>query len=516
MVAVLVRLKLTLLRRSFSGKPARVVGVVLGSLWVAYIVGMLAVGLFASRFATATDARLWVVNGLAVLTLGWLLAPLVAFGVDNTVDPSRFALLPLSAHTLRPGLAAAGLIGLPGLALVILAAAQVATWSRSPLGFVVALVAAVLGVAISFLLSRVVTAAFSRALASRRMRDVGAVLIGVLALGVALGNSFISRAVGQDPNAVRRAAETAYTIVSWTPFGWSWAAPADVASGDTLVGLVKLALAAGLAGLLWVAWGRFLARALESIGEAETNADVETSRFVDRICPSNQVGAVAARCLRYWRRDPRYLTSLISVVIVPLMLTFALRDSPIGIMAAPIVLAAMFGPTLMTDLAYDNSAFWVHISTGVPMRADRWGRVMALAVIIVPVTVALVVATAIISGNYSALPTVVALTVALAGVSCGLACAAGAYWPGAAPPPGASPFAVKTGGGFMVMLVLFGCWLATAILCLPVILLVAFGWSALAIPVGVVLAIAVLVAGVRIGARQMERTQPELLARVSS
>ena len=39
-----------------------------------------------------------------MLTLGWLLMSLLVFGVDETVDPAKFALLPVRARELLPGL----------------------------------------------------------------------------------------------------------------------------------------------------------------------------------------------------------------------------------------------------------------------------------------------------------------------------------------------------------------------------------------------------------------------------
>ena len=78
--------------------------------------------------------------------LGWLLLPLVFFGVDETLDPARFALLPLPRRTLVTGLFAAALIGVPALAVLsrssgLVLTAAVARW---PVG---AAVVAAVGVA---------------------------------------------------------------------------------------------------------------------------------------------------------------------------------------------------------------------------------------------------------------------------------------------------------------------------------------------------------------------------------
>ena len=63
--------------------------------------------------------------GGGVLVLGWLLLPLVFFGVDETLDPARFALLPLSRRTLVTGLFAAALISVPVFAVLVAVAGLV-------------------------------------------------------------------------------------------------------------------------------------------------------------------------------------------------------------------------------------------------------------------------------------------------------------------------------------------------------------------------------------------------------
>ena len=57
--------------------------------------------------------------GGAALVLGWLFLPLVFFGVDESLDPARFALLPLRRRTLIAGLFAAALAGLPALSTLV-------------------------------------------------------------------------------------------------------------------------------------------------------------------------------------------------------------------------------------------------------------------------------------------------------------------------------------------------------------------------------------------------------------
>ena len=67
----------------------------------------------------------------AGLTVGWLLMSMLVFGVDETIDPAKFALLPVRASELLPGLLVAGLISAPGVATVLVAVGLVITWART-------------------------------------------------------------------------------------------------------------------------------------------------------------------------------------------------------------------------------------------------------------------------------------------------------------------------------------------------------------------------------------------------
>ena len=107
MVALLVRLKLTLLRNSLRRSVWRTVGLIIGIVYGLGVVAAVLVGLFALRF-TSTDLTADVtVVVFSALSVGWLLMSLLVFGVDETVDPSKFALLPVRARELLPGLLAA-------------------------------------------------------------------------------------------------------------------------------------------------------------------------------------------------------------------------------------------------------------------------------------------------------------------------------------------------------------------------------------------------------------------------
>jgi ABC-2 type transport system permease protein len=231
---------------------------------------------------------------------------MLVFGVDETIDPAKFALLPVPARELLPGLLIAGLISAPGIATVLVGAGLVITWARSVPLTLAALIGAVLGVVTCFLLSRAATAAFASFLASRRFRDLAFVAVALIGVAMGIAGNLISAIVQTDITELRRSLTDLATIASWSPFGWAWAIPADMSRGAWVIAGMHLVLAAALVAVLWMAWGYFLALGLVSPIEGRGSASkVRDSTAVERLYPATPAGGVAARTLRYWRRDPR-------------------------------------------------------------------------------------------------------------------------------------------------------------------------------------------------------------------
>jgi len=192
-VALLVRLKLTLLRNSLRRSVWRTVGLIVGLVYgLGAVAGVLA-GLVALRWASKTLTADVTVLAFSSLTIGWVLMSLLVFGVDETVDPARFALLPVRAGELLPGLLVTALIGVPGLATVLIGLGLVITWARSLPLLLAALLAVPPGVVTCVLLARVATAAFAAVLSSRRFRDLAVVGFLLLTVVLALASNLLGR-----------------------------------------------------------------------------------------------------------------------------------------------------------------------------------------------------------------------------------------------------------------------------------------------------------------------------------
>jgi ABC-2 type transport system permease protein len=77
---------------------------------LAIVVGFLAFGVGTLRLVPEFATPI-LISLFALQLVGWMLTPLLAFGVDETVDPARFALLPIRPQTLQVGLLTTSVIG---------------------------------------------------------------------------------------------------------------------------------------------------------------------------------------------------------------------------------------------------------------------------------------------------------------------------------------------------------------------------------------------------------------------
>jgi ABC-2 type transport system permease protein len=234
-------------------------------------------------------------------------------------------------------------------------------------------------------------------------------------------------------------------------------------------------------------------------------------------------GAVAARSLTYWVRDPRYAQSLITVPLVPVILFFyASLNGNLGLINAvgPII-AVLLSMSIYTDVSYDNTAFALHLQTGVSGRADRIGRVVALAVFAVPISIGLTVASVWMTGEWNLLVGLLAIDIGILLSGFAVSSLVSGAFIFAVPAPGESPFKSKPGGGFSLMLSLFATWSILGVLVLPELVLAFigfatgqafYGWIALA--VAVVVGAVLLAVGIRVGGSILDRRGPELLARL--
>jgi ABC-2 type transport system permease protein len=228
--------------------------------------------------------------------------------------------------------------------------------------------------------------------------------------------------------------------------------------------------------------------------------------------------------LTYWVRDPRYSASIAVVPLLPVVLLVAGRetDGLVLLVLAPLT-AWVLGFGISADVAYDHTAFALHVATGTTGKADRWGRALPVVAVGTPVVFLFAGASVAVSGRWYALPALLGLSIGVLLVTVGVSSAVSARLLYPVAKPGDSPFKQPQGAAMATLvaqtitgaLTLAGT-LPVAALALAAVFLPspALGWATLV--VGPVLGVAVLLLGVRWGARTFDRRAPELLQQVLS
>ena len=113
MTLLVVRLRLAMWRTAMTRSALHLVSSVLGGLAALAVLGVLGPGLLLLAGRPLRIVAL-TVPLFTVVTLMWAVLSLIATGVDSTLDPARFSVLPLRASELARGPARRGAHRHPG------------------------------------------------------------------------------------------------------------------------------------------------------------------------------------------------------------------------------------------------------------------------------------------------------------------------------------------------------------------------------------------------------------------
>lgn len=523
MVATVLRLRFRALGNTLARRPWQLVGFCFGALWALSFVVIVTIGLVFLGATQGLDviATVAIVGGSALL-LGWLLGPLLLAGLEATVDARRLAPFPLPRRTVMTSLAAVGLTGIPGIMTVLGALASVALWVRWPAAAVVAVPCVAVAVLTCVVATQLMSTLASARGGSRRGRELaGTIVLVLLILSGPIVTGVLSLLAATGDLAAR--VSGAAVVLGWTPLGAAWAVPADIAAGAWALALAKFAIAAASLALLVVLWARALDASVSSSPRQTVRTVASGTLRLFGVFPSGGVGATWARSLTAWLRDPRYLRQLLVVPLFPVLFAFAGGIDSWLFGACAVLVALVLAIAGYADISYDGTAFASVLATGIRGRDDRLGRMLGAACLGLPLLVLVALVTTAVSGTWHQLPALLgaSLGVLLAGYGVTAVSSALIVTPVAA--AGDSPFRSVPGQTFVNSLLVFVVWGACLLLAAPSLVLAGIalagsspelGWVALA--VGVVMGLGVAVAGVMIGGRLLERTGPDLLARIKA
>ena len=299
MARLLVQLKLRLLRNALRSSAQAKAGFIVSMIFA----GLVAAGTFAGLAALrgqGASVDLTTVT-FTLFAFGWLILPLVTFGLDGTLDPATLALYPLRTRPLAVGLLAASATGAWPLANLIGLLGVTVGLARGGPGLVIALLAVSLEVLFCITLARFVTAGLAGLLRSRRGKDLAAFLILPLFALYEVFTQVVPKLTAE--GKLTPASFAGVDVwMRWIPPGLAAHAIQDASTGHPGTALLRLALlAAVIVGLGWL-WIRSLSRGLVTVDTSTQSSAVRGAAL-----PFGRYGLRGTAAARFWlyqRRDP--------------------------------------------------------------------------------------------------------------------------------------------------------------------------------------------------------------------
>ena len=534
-----LRLKWTLWKRSYRKNVGKIIGTSIGVLYSLGGLAML-VFLFLGTTLWAGEGELFpqIVRGLGAMTvLLWFLIPVLAFGIDDTLDPRSFALFPRTAKELQPGMFAAAALSLPSiftlLALAIASAFEL-LWlvlfgqgtGWVVLGALALIPANLAGYALCLLLPRAWFAHSAARASSRKGRELGGIF-GFLAMFVAIYAFSLSaqRVEDLDMFWVREQLPLATEVLAWTPLGALVSVPMDLSEGRVLTALLRALIGAATIVVVWLWWRRSIDLSMTSAltGDA-SSGQAKVSPLVPRFVPAGPFGAVMGRALRYWRRDTRYLAALgiYPVVIVFFVaMGFMVPESRPMMLGMAVFMCAMTGLSISNEFGFDGPSGWVNIVTGVPARANLLGRIAAMAVLMVPAVVVITVALPLLYGLPALIPMTLLGSLGAMISGWGTSMVVGVLLPYPSSPPGTNPMKDKSASSSNAMLSMAISMVAVFVPMLPPLGLGIWGavtgslvLVSIAGVLALVIGVAVMLVGLRIASVRLDARYPDIFQKV--
>ena len=422
MARLLVQLKLRLLRNALRSSTQAKVSFIISTIFAVLVAAGTFAALAALRGHIAAVDLTTVI--FTILAFGWLILPLLVFGLDGTLDPATLALYPLRTRPLAVGLLAASATGAWPLANLIGLLGVTVGLARGGFGLFIALVAILLEVLFCITMARFVTAGLAGLLRSRRGKDFAAFLIIPI---FALYEVFTQVVPKLTTEGKLTPASFAGVDVwmRWIPPGLAAHAIQDASNGHPGAALLRLALLAAVIVVLGWLWIRSLGRGLVTVDTTTQSSAVRGAAL-----PFGRYGlrgTVAARFWIYQRREPSSIIywCITGVVMIAVSVSTILTPQYLGGLLG----SAVFGPALLAVLHSDSigmsgASFGVEVMALNGRRALRAyfsGQNIVLGVIAVPLFTLISLGLATVAKH--PVDGFLAMAVDLAGIGAGLALA---------------------------------------------------------------------------------------------
>ncbi len=521
MAAHVLRLRIALLFGALRGDSGHVTRMVIGLLVLVGGTAAACWALLTLEDASSEAVLAVTVLGGAAVTLGFALAPVIG-AVDDPLDPRRFAVLGLARGKLAAILAVAGFLSVPIASLTAVAVCAAIVWTEHGAPWGVGALGMLLGVVTCVLLARVCMALTSLFLRERRSRELsGLFVLVILVVVVPVGVFLASLEWG---GAVPTQLLQAVAVLDSTPLGAAWAFPGRVALGDANAGR-SLLVAVLTTVFLCLAWA-WLVRRLLTTTERPSSGRERGGLGWFGVAPGTPGGAISARSLVYWFRDRRYIVNVLVIPVAAVITAVPLLIAgvpPAIVALVPVPFAALFlGWLPHNDVAYDSTALWMHVASGVRGWSDRIGRLVPVLLIGLPLLAVAVPIAISLYGRWALLPALAGVCLSLFLCGLGLSSIASVAAPYAVSRPGESPFQQPQRNGSGGVAAQGAVMVGTIVLSAPALW---WAWIALTSDIeaaslalwgGLAMGVGVLAIGIAIGALAFERRGGRLMEFVES
>lgn len=515
MAAHVLRLRFALLVGSLRGER-RVRTLITFAAVLAVTIAVCIAVLSLADAPLAAGRTVAVLGGSAVL-LGFLVGPVLIGSIDQ-LDPRRFAVFGVDERRMPWVLVLAAFVSVPSLALLAVYITVCIVAVRSGTPWALAVLMTLVGAVTTVLIARVGMALNALFLPERRSRELTALFaLALIVVAFPVAVFFASMRWDGEVPASLDSLTDAFAV---SPLGATPGFLFEVAAGDSAgawtSGIVAVLTVAGL----WALW-TWLVRRLLTTTERPVAARERTGLGWFGLLPSNAFGAIAARSLVYWLRDRRYIMNIIVVPVAGVLTVFPLLVAGVPLEIAALipvpVMALFFGWLPHNDVAYDSTALWTHVASGVRGVPDRLGRLVPVFLVALPVLAIVIPLSLLTIGDWRLLLPLTGLAASLLFSALGISSIVSVVAPYAVSRPGDSPFQQPqrptSRGAFGPASAFLG-----AIVCsIPTIWLFAAAivegsqFVVLTLWVGIAVGLVVLTIGVLIGGHIFERSGERLM-----
>jgi ABC-2 type transport system permease protein len=382
---LLVQLKLRILLNALRASTRAKVSFIISTTFAV----LLAAGTFLilsllRGHAAAVDETTVV---FTLFAFGWLILPILVFGLDGTLDPAALALYPLRTRPLTLGLLAASATGAWPLANVIGLMGVTVGLAHGAAGVIVAVLAVLLQVLFCITLARFFITTLARVLRSRRGRDLAAFLVLPIFALYEFFIQVVPRAAAQHQLGAGSFTGIDHWI-RWIPPGLAAHAIQDASSGRLGIALLRLLFLAAVTAVLGRLWIRALNKALVTADTSSQGSQVRAAALP--FAGYGLTGTVAARFLIYQRREPTSLIYWGIIAVVMIVVSFRIVTTPSylgGVVFAIGLGAAMTGVFHANSVGVTGPGFGseaVALTSSRDLRAYFCGQNIALAVVGIP------------------------------------------------------------------------------------------------------------------------------------